>query len=64
VESGRKAGVQPLVIAEVAESELRQMHTGKISSSPTTQRVYSNVKIGLERICCKIEHSSDESISG
>ena len=29
MESGRKAGVQPLVIAEVTESELRQMHRGK-----------------------------------
>jgi len=29
VESGRKIGVQPLVIAEVAEPEMRQMHSGQ-----------------------------------
>ena len=48
METGRKIHVQPRVIAEVAKSQLRQMHWTRMSGSRATREIFHGTGLGLQ----------------
>jgi hypothetical protein len=64
MEAGRKIRVQPRVIAEVAKSQMGQMHAKKIGARTARPRVFSRERAGRAGSPGRAPDGGDQSAGG